>query len=59
MPREKLKPTDSARARVPMRSTGAETLVVGKKVLQWNWTEGVSLSCFINVSNLKREDSRG
>jgi hypothetical protein len=33
MRREKLKSEDPARARVPMRGTGAETLVVGKKVL--------------------------
>jgi hypothetical protein len=33
MLREKLKRTAFARARVPMRGTGAETLVVGLKVL--------------------------
>jgi hypothetical protein len=33
MQREKLKRMDSARARVPMRDTGAESLVVGMKVL--------------------------
>jgi hypothetical protein len=33
MSREKLKRTASARARVPMRGTGAEALVVGLKVL--------------------------
>jgi hypothetical protein len=33
MPREKLKRTASARARVPMRGTGTETFVVGLKVL--------------------------
>jgi len=30
-----------------MRGTGAETSVVGKKVLQWDWTEGASSSGFI------------
>jgi hypothetical protein len=34
---------DTTRARVPMRGTGAETLVVGMKVLQWGWTEGASV----------------
>jgi hypothetical protein len=33
MRREKLKWTETARARVPMRGTGAEALVVGLKVL--------------------------
>jgi hypothetical protein len=33
MQREKLKRMDSARARVPMRGTGAESLAVGRKVL--------------------------
>jgi hypothetical protein len=33
MRREKSKRKDSARMRVPMRGTGAETLVVGVKVL--------------------------
>ncbi len=35
------------RVRVPMQGTGAEQSVVGKKVLQWNWTEGTALSSFI------------
>src|SRR6266851_3979460 len=30
-----------------MRSTGAETPVLGKKVLYWDWTEGASSSGFI------------
>ena len=33
MSREKLKRTDSARARLPKRDTGAELLVVGMKAL--------------------------
>ena len=33
MSREKLKRTDSARARLPMRDTGAEPLVGGTKAL--------------------------
>jgi len=33
MQREKLKRMDAARARVPMRDTGAEPLVVGMKIL--------------------------
>ena len=48
MRREKLKRMDSARARVPMRDTGAEPLVVGLKVLQWDWTEGAASSGFIS-----------
>lgn len=33
MRREKLKPAEPARARVPMRGTGTEVLVVGMKAL--------------------------
>ena len=33
MPRENPKRMDSARARVPMRDTGAESFVVGMKAL--------------------------
>jgi hypothetical protein len=59
MRREKLKRMDSARARVPMRGTGAEPLVVGMKVLQWDWTEGAASSGFCLVGNLKGEDPHG
>jgi hypothetical protein len=48
MRREKLKRMDSARARVPMRDTGAELFVVGLKVLQWGWTEGAASSGLIS-----------
>ncbi len=32
------------RVRVPMRSTGADQLVVVSKSLQWGWSEGVGSS---------------
>ena len=43
MRREKSKPVLPARAKVPMRSTGAEPFVVGKKALKGDWTEGTAL----------------
>src|SRR3954453_2166140 len=33
----------TARIRVPMRGTGAEQLVGGRKVLSWNWTKGAAV----------------
>ncbi len=33
----------TARTRVLMRGTGAEQLVVGRKVLSWDWTEGAAV----------------
>src|SRR3954469_1395441 len=35
----------TARIRVPRRGTGAEQLVGGRKVLQWNWTKGAAVFC--------------
>ena len=37
----------TTRMRVRMRSTRAEQSVVGRKVLQWDWTEGAALFSFI------------
>ena len=40
----------------PMRSTGAELRVVVMKVLQWRWSEGATLSGFIDRSTAMREE---
>ena len=42
-----------------MRDTGTETLVVGWKVLYWDWTEGASSFSFGFVHNLQRDDAHG
>ena len=44
MQRETRKWAAPTSARVPMRSTGAESLLGGKNVLSWNWTEGAASS---------------
>ena len=43
MRREKSKPVLPARTKVPMRSTGAEPFVVGKRAQKWDRTEGTAL----------------
>ena len=57
MRREKLKQTAFARARVPMRGTGAEALAVEMKVLQWDWIEGAPSSGDVIGATLKGRTS--
>src|SRR6266542_3622870 len=43
MQRERSQAAQTARIRVPKRSTGTEQPVVGTKALSWSWTEGAAL----------------
>src|SRR5262245_13432998 len=43
MQRERSQAAQTARIRVPMRSTGTEQPVIVTKVLQWDWSEGAAL----------------
>jgi hypothetical protein len=48
------------RVRVPMRSTGADQLVVVSKSLQWGWSEGVgsSVLTFWSTSDGRSQEVR-
>ena len=59
MPREKFKRIDSARARVPMRDTGAESLVVGDEGSVTELDRRGDVARLYYVGNPQGEDQRG